>query len=188
MKKRIKYFVYLILVIALCVSTMTGCGKKSGYRQTLNIIDSNLNFDFEFLTKADESTFVGYHAESGSVETDYISDTYWNEYLNYGEYVYYSVSPYPTYSSEDKYITKIYCSDPDITFFGVTLESDADAICKAFKNAGFDAEITTNNGITKVSSNLGNGITMGVYLKPNDKYFAIAAKVSESSQLIIDWR
>ncbi len=186
MRKFLKLSVVLSVFMALmCFSS---CGTKSGYRHTLNTIDANLNLDFEFLQKMDDVDLSAYHAYEDTVTTDYVSDSYWSEYKKDGEYVLYSVSPFPNYTSESTYITKIYISDPSISFFGCTLNSSTSTIKQAFEDAGFTTETKFHNGATRVTADLGNGIVMGVYISSSEKYFAIAAKVSENSRIIIDWR
>lgn len=184
---KLKKAVSLSLILFMLTSLLA-CGTKSGYRHTLNTIDDNLNLDFEFLQKMDNVDLTAYHAYEDTVTTDYVSDAYWDEYKSDGEYVLYSVSPFPNYTSESIYVTKIYISDPNVSFFGCTLNSGSSAIQDAFEKAGFTVENKFHNGATRITADLGNGMVMGVYISATERYFAIAAKVSENSRLIIDWR
>lgn len=187
MKKAIKTAIVLICILSM----LTGCGDSSkGYRHTLKTLSENLNFDFDFLQDMTDADMSGYYSVEGSVETDYVLESSKSAYYDKsgGEYVMYSVSPYPNYSSEQKRVTLIYCSDTSKKFFGVSLNSTSADIKNAFDKAGFDAEIKTKNGKTFITSDLGNGMTMGVVLSPDVKYFSIGAKVSENSHIVIDWK
>lgn len=184
-----KKFVCILLAFII-LSLVAGCGRKTGYRHILRTVDENLNFDFSFLQDMTDVDMTGYYSVEGSVETDYVLESSKAAYYDKsgGEYVMYSVSPYPNYSSKEKRVTMIYCSDTSKKFFGVSLNSTSQAIKEAFEKAGLIAEIKQHNGDIHITSDLGNGMTMGVILSPEKSYFSIGAKVSENSHIVIDWK
>lgn len=53
-------------------------------------------------------------------------------------YVAYHITGYPDTTSQDKAVTRIEITDPEITFYGITLNSETKQIETAMKNEKFD--------------------------------------------------
>ncbi len=174
------------IAVILCMALMlSACGSRgSSVRRTAKLINDNCDFEYELLRPYEESDFLGYSSKSSSITTEYWHSTY-DEARAAGEgYVSYSVSPYPAYDSPNKFITMITCSDTSKHFFDLTLMSTPSAIKEKLEEQGFEVKLTNSGVVSKVQADCGNGIVMGFYLAPEERYMQIAVQVKETSVII----
>ena len=175
-----------VITVVLCMTLMlSACGSHgSSVRKTAKLINDNCDFEYDLLHQVEEGDFAGYSSRSNSITTEYWPPAYDSARDAGEEYVSYSVSPYPSYDSADKFVTMITCSDTSKQFFGLTLLSNAGTIKSKLEEQGFEVKVTNSGLVTKVQADCGNGIVMGFYLAPEERYMSIAVQVKESSVII----
>ena len=174
-----------ICALVLAVSTVCGCGaRQKSEAQLVAEFNKHISFDFGLLEDVGSTNMNGYKV---SIPTEYSTDYYLAKYeeeykkgQTAGEYVYYSVTAYPAYTSGGHYVTMIFCSDPSITFFGVNLLFSLENIESAFNDAGYETELTYKNSTRYLRAYVTDSIVFGVYeTEDGHKYFAVGATVLE---------
>lgn len=134
MKKTI-CIAYLIILSFLCVSC-----------STTTIIEKPTDGDLEYwlAEKVDNVDWTGHDEISGLFGgNEYLDKRYKGVLDEYGNvvhpeyYVSYTVSSYPDYSSKTKAVTSIDITDPDITIYGLSVNSSFEEIESKMKELGF---------------------------------------------------
>lgn len=181
MKKTAKKYIWILVVMSLVI--MSGCGARGkSEKQLIKEFNTHIDFDFDFLEDVGTTNMNAYRV---SIPTEHSADYYLPKYeeeykkgQNYGQYISYSVTAYPAYTSGGHFVTMIYCSDPAVSFFGVNLLFSLENIESAFKDAGYKTEITYKNGTKCLRAKITDSIVFGVYeTAEGHKYFAAGATV-----------
>ena len=134
-----KLFILLIFVMLFVVS---GCDYVA-------LPDPKTNLEFWIAEDVNDVDFSDYICFPGFGANAYVNSKYPVEYSdgNYpectGNYVKYTVGNYPDESSNSLHITNIDINDPEIHFYGLSINSTKEEILKVFEEElKFDIEIS----------------------------------------------
>lgn len=104
--------------------------------------DPATNLLFWITEKVTSSSFRGFENVPGLMGgREYLDPRY--EMLGYivpDVHVTYTVTSYPDYSDSDSYVTSINITDPDITVYGLNVNSSSQEIASKFTSLGFSNE------------------------------------------------
>ena len=126
------------------------CGEKE--QQIITIIppESASNLEFWISENVDSVDFSEYQEKSGMLGGhEYYGKGYAPTVDEYGQQVdpehcvRYTVTSYPDYSNKEQHVTGIYITDPQISFYGISLDTSFEDFERLIKNQGF--EITDLN-------------------------------------------
>ena len=143
--KKLLFALYLLPVLLFC-----GCSDKSA-EKVADEINKNATFELKFLEDVsgkDLSSLVPDYGWFGA-------DGYYNSGYKEGDehYVQYLVSAYPDYADGGSYVTRITCTDPDVTFFGGYTVNDSEQMIEYLSNDGYT--IDNNDSGTLVRAKKG---------------------------------
>ena len=118
--------------------------------QNNNLSQPITNLEFWIAENVDDVDFSKYQIKYGMMGgTEYYGTGYVPTVDEYGQQVdpehcvIYTVSSYPDYANKEKHITQIYITDPQIEFYGITLNSSFEDFEYYIQSQGF--EITHSN-------------------------------------------
>lgn len=138
--KRIAVILGVLLCILCC-----GCTEQRRIAPYVSAINQNADFDLLFLQdvkNADLSEF-GYlpgFGCSGYYHKKYencFSDADEITYPDNGAYVLYTVTSYPDYSDNTRFVTRIEITDPAVAFCGDNTVTDCERMFDYFRKQGF---------------------------------------------------
>ncbi len=137
----------LALVLVLIVS-LFACDNRQTQNNDLSQPITNL--EFWIAENVDDVDFSKYQKKYGRMGgTDYYGTGYVPTVDEQGQQVdpkhcvIYTVTSYPDYANKEQHITHIYITDPEIEFYGITLNSSFEDFEYYIQNQGF--EITQSN-------------------------------------------
>ena len=153
MKKKAKFLICLLGVVALFLAV----------RGWINYIPNpETNLEFWIADPVDQADFVSHQEKYGLMGgREYYGKGYMPTKDENGMQtdpaycVIYTVTSYPDYSSNKRYVTGIYITDPEVELYGINCQSSLGEIDTALRNHGFrpsDAPgVTYRKGKTTVS-------------------------------------
>ena len=113
---------------------------------------SNTNLEFWIAENVDQVDFSKFHEKYGMFGgNEYYGTGYVPTRDEHGQqvdpkhYVLYTVTSYPDYADKEQHITHIYITDPNVEFYGISLNSSFDEFTELIRQQGF--EITESNDI-----------------------------------------
>ena len=113
---------------------------------------SNTNLEFWIAENVDQVDFSKFHEKYGLFGgNEYYGTGYVPTRDEHGQqvdpehYVLYTVTSYPDYADKEQHITHIYITDPNVEFYGISLNSSFDEFTELIRQQGF--EITESNDI-----------------------------------------
>ncbi len=134
MKKRIAVFLLLFTLFLSSCTTSTYRLEKP----------NNTNLEFWITQEVEVADFAGYQQRYGLFGGDeYYGIGYTPTYDGHNQQidpeacVIYTVTAYPDYSSKNRTVTKICISDPNVYFYGLTMNSIETEIKKVMEGEGF---------------------------------------------------
>ncbi len=138
-----------VLALVMLLISLSGCSGKTLKKPS----DTNLEFwitedvtDFDFSEYYQESGWFGARVYYGSdYEPSGFDEN--NNPVKPDQCVIYKVTSYPDYSSNRQHIKEITITDPSITFYGLTLESDEEQIKEAMLSNGFTQVFTDDESV-----------------------------------------
>ena len=113
-----------------------------------NAVANDSNLEFWFKDKVGANTFSKHQEKPGMMGgTQYYGLKYKPDVneegycLDPGECVVYTVTSYPDLSDSAQYVTHIYISDPEVTIYGLTLQSSQEDIKTRMETEGYTVTI-----------------------------------------------
>ena len=146
MKFMKKPFFALFLIPALL---FCGCIDNSSTEKTKQEINKNATFELNFLEDVSEKDLSSLVPDLGW----FGADAYYNSGYTEGDehYVHYLITAYPDYADGGSVVTRIICTDPQVTFFdGCTVEN-CGALFDYLSDEGFEL-IATDDDPSSVTS------------------------------------
>ncbi len=132
-----KLYAFLFLFV-LC---FTGCVVKPLSIQK----PSDTNLEFWITQEVTLEDFEGYREKYGWFGANEFYGTGYeptmsedNEQIDPESCVTYLVTKYPDYSSPNAAVTRIYITDPNVTFYGLSLRSTAEEIKETMEGLGYE--------------------------------------------------
>ena len=124
------------LLFTLLIPLLLFCGcTDNGAQRIAAQINENTNLELGFLEDVSEKDL-----SSLVLQNDWFGGTgYYNSGYVEGDihYVFYLVTAYPDYADGGSYVTRITCTDPDVTFFGGYTVNDSEELFKYLAGEGF---------------------------------------------------
>lgn len=164
----------VIIFVIMLAGIISGCGG-SGDGGAVERPETNL--EFWICDNADEIGFSNCIELGGIMGGwEYYGSAYTPEKGKDGhevapeEYVIYTVTHYPDYSSEGKCITRIEITDPDVSVYGITVRSSEAEVKVAMSDYGYRLTEITDSGCLafekgRISISFFNGrITISAYV------------------------
>ena len=140
MKKAIVFLLSLLLLISLA-----GCSRKLAKPET--------NLEFWIAENVEDVDFSAYQQRYGLMGgREYYGEGYMptldenGEQIDPEECVIYTVTKYPDYTSRNSHITRILITDPNVTVYGLTINSSNEDIKSTMENNGFRMKEIGNMG------------------------------------------
>lgn len=140
MKKAIVFLLSLLLLISLA-----GCSRKLAKPET--------NLEFWIAENVEDVDFSAYQQRYGLMGgREYYGEGYMptldenGEQIDPEECVIYTVTKYPDYTSRNSHITRILITDPNVTVYGLTINSSNEDIKSTMENNGFRTKEIGNMG------------------------------------------
>ena len=171
-----KKILSLVLDFALLLICFSGCGgqtlkKPSDTNLELWITEDVTNFDFSDFYKepGNIEPFAYYGSDYEPVGFEEDNDPILPEHK-----VVYLVGSYPDHSSKRQHVVGITITDPSITFYGITLESDKEEIKKAMIANGFELVFEADSSLVYSLYFKLDNISFRFY----EDYIYISAKVT----------
>jgi hypothetical protein len=131
-----------ILVLLLCAFMLTsfvGCSSRK-------LAKPETNLDFWIAENVDAVDFSEYHQRYGMMGgQEYYGKGYTptvdenGEQKDPEECVIYTITNYPDYMSRNKHVTRITITDPNVTVYGLSMNSSNEDIEATMKSNGFKA-------------------------------------------------
>ena len=139
MKKLVAFIMVLILIFSMCACNNTQLpdddnkqtqSENNQQTQNNNLSQPITNLEFWIAENVDDVDFSKYQIKYGMMGgTEYYGTGYVPTVDEYGQQVdpehcvIYTVTSYPDYANKEQHITHIYITDPQIEFYGITLNS-----------------------------------------------------------------
>ena len=159
MKKLVAFIMVLILIFSMCACNNTQLpdddnkqtqSENNQQTQNNNLSQPITNLEFWIAENVDDVDFSKYQIKYGMMGgTEYYGTGYVPTVDEYGQQVdpehcvIYTVTSYPDYANKEQHITHIYITDPQIEFYGITLNSSFEDFEYYIQSQGF--EITHSN-------------------------------------------
>ncbi len=125
-----------LLLVTLLMMSICGCSNSNSV-----VEKPNTNLEFWITESVDGIDFSEYDEKIGLIGgKQYYGKGYNIDDSNIffaKEYVLYTVSAYPDYSSETKHITSIEITDPSVHIYGLTRNSSAEDVVRIMKENGY---------------------------------------------------
>lgn len=137
MKKQLVLLLGLFLMITMC-----GCSNNNLSEPATNLefwIAENVD-DFDFSNHQAKYGIMGGYEYYGLGYTPTLDEN--GEQIDPERCVIYTITNYPDYSNNELHITRIYITDPDITLYGLTIESTFEEFENQMKKMGFETKST----------------------------------------------
>ena len=140
--------IFILSLVIVLIFTLNGCKTEdaNGLRRP------KTNLEFWIAENVDDVDFSKYQEKYGLFGgrefygTGYVPTTDENGFQVDPEHcVLYTVTSYPDYSDKEQHITRIHITDPEIEFYGISLNSSLEDFEYYIKKQGF--EITYSNYI-----------------------------------------
>ncbi len=174
-----KKFLSLIFAAALCVIlfSFSSCGKKLlempedtnlEFWVTYDVAD----FDFSSYERADSAAAALAYYGKGYVPVKNEDGTVTPPDI----YVKYRVTPWPTFASGGTYVTGITWNDPEITLYGLTVNSTIDEIEDTLTDAGYEvSRLELNSHASCVAKK--DGATISFNDNDGERTFTVTVNV-----------
>ncbi|MCH5146692.1 MAG: hypothetical protein J1F61_01645 [Clostridiales bacterium] len=149
MKKLTKFLAVILLFCALifcfaCTPENTNNNDGENTEQAdIEKINKDSTFELKFLEDVENKDLSGFECIPGFGVEGYYNPKYSeSDIFSYNsKVVRYDVTAYPDVADGGQFVTRIDCSDPEVTFFGgYTIES-GDAFLEALENAGYQVVV-----------------------------------------------
>ena len=137
MMKRISRRILAVILAAMLLLTLFGCGENGFEKPETNLefwICDNAD-DIDLSNCKARYGMMGGQEYYGSAYTPTINED--GEQTDPEECVIYTITSYPDYSDKTQRITRITITDPAVNVYGLTVKSTADEIETAMKKYGF---------------------------------------------------
>ena len=139
------------ITVAVPDSMIENCTEFDAVLDADSILDlPGTNLEFWIGENVDDVDFLKYQIKYGMMGgTEYYGEGYAPTVDEFGQQidpegcVIYTVTSYPDYSNKEQHVTGIYITDPEIAFYGISLNSSFDDFERLIKQQGF--EITSSN-------------------------------------------
>ena len=151
MKKIFALILVLILIVSMCACNNAQLPNDDNKQsQNNDLYQPVTHLEFWIAENVDNVDFSKYQIKYGMMGgTEYYGSGYVPTVDEYGQQVdpehcvIYTVTSYPDYANKEQHITHIYITDPNIEFYGITLNSSFEAFEYYIQKQGF--EITHSN-------------------------------------------
>ena len=147
MKKILSIFLVLFCLCVLVACNFNDAGMD---RQALPRPDTNLEFwigenvdDVDFSKYQEKYGMFGGHEYYGTGYFPTFDEN--NLPIDPKHCVLYTVTSYPDYSAKEQHITRIYITDPDIEFYGISLHSSFEDFEHLLTEQGFSITGSSEN-------------------------------------------
>lgn len=175
------------LLITLCVLAsalaLISCQSPKSVPKPEDIT----GLDFWVTEDVSEVDFSEYHIVPGLFGgreyygTQYVPDTDENgEQTEPPVYVKYTVTAWPDYSDGGSYVTRIVWNDPDVSIFGLTVDSSVSKITGTLSALGYDTP-TGKRGVLAEK----DGVSIGMYIGDDgERSLFVSVEVTNKYDLI----
>ena len=138
--KKIRCFAVIIALIMTCAFLVSCTGTKNLPKPDDFTLDFWLLDD---VTDTDISEFFAMEGRFGCIEilgrgyeAEINEENHRFDYPEY--YVSYILTPYPDYASQGLFVTQIIVADPDVTLYGLSINSSVEEFDAVFEEMGFE--------------------------------------------------
>ena len=165
MKKLFTLVLVMIVIVSICACNNAQLpnddNKQTQSEDTQQTQNNDLSkpitkLEFWIAENVDDVDFSKYQIKYGMMGgTEYYGTGYVPTVDEYGQQVdpehcvIYTVTSYPDYSDKEQHITGIYITDPEIAFYGISLNSSFDDFERLITQQGF--EITNSNENSRIA-------------------------------------
>lgn len=174
-----------ILLVAVALFGLTSCSSidASNAFKIAKKVNSASKFPVDFLLETSNYDFSSYgHVPGFGIDLYYPStyslpeeETIW-EYSYTHPFFYVEETSFPDESSSGSYITRLFCSDPDINLFSLNLAASTLEIEKKALEVGFSKSSEADSVISFSSGVVNFGFK-------TNSYFSLSAEVTNKNNI-----
>ncbi len=175
-----------ILVLIMVLVDFSSCSDKE---TTLEMPeDTNLEFwitqDVKDVDFSDYYEIIGWFGAEQYYGSGYLPELNEDGYeVDPEYYVKYMITAWPDYSDGGQYITSIDFNDPNITVYGLTVDSSYDEFERIFSEMGYELSKDSSGTFVRYTASK-NGISFSLETVDGKQSFSINAEVTNKTGIV----